>query len=86
MKMAFDVLTILQIRNPLGAVVHCADAIDESLEEMRSTMDNLQFSNEKAGQRLRKLIESSAEAVQTITSCSSHQKRYAVKILGSDEL
>jgi uncharacterized protein YueI len=81
MEMAFYVLTLLQIRNPLGAVVHCADAIDESLEEMKSIMDKLQLTDEKAGQRLHALIESSAEAVQTITSCSSHQRRYAVEIL-----
>ncbi|KAG9943177.1 putative histidine kinase HHK19p, partial [Aureobasidium melanogenum] len=79
-------MTSHEIRNPLGAVVHCADAIDESLEEMRSTMDNLQFSNEKAGQRLRKLIESSAEAVQTITSCSSHQKRIVDDLLTLSKL
>jgi hypothetical protein len=70
------VLTFPQIRNPLGAVVHCADAIDESLGEMKSIMDTLQFPDEKAGQRLRELVTSSAEAVQIITSCSSHQKRY----------
>lgn len=72
-------LTRLQIRNPLGAVVHCADAIDESLGEIKSIMNTLQFPNDKAGDRLRELVSSSAEAVQIITSCSSHQKRYATK-------
>jgi hypothetical protein len=75
------VLTFLQIRNPLGAVVHCADSIDESLGEMQSIMDTLQLSNDKAGQRLGELVASSAEAVQIITSCSSHQKRYAINTL-----
>jgi signal transduction histidine kinase len=46
---------------------------------MKSIMDTLQFPDEKAGQRLRELVTSSAEAVQIITSCSSHQKRYAIK-------
>jgi signal transduction histidine kinase len=73
------VLTHLQIRNPLGAVVHCADAIDECLGEMKSIMDTSQFPDNKVGQRLRELVASSAEAVQIITSCSSHQKRYATK-------
>jgi signal transduction histidine kinase len=73
------VLTFLQIRNPLGAVVHCADSIDESLSEMKSIMDTLQFPDSKAGQRLSELVASSAEAVQIITSCSSHQKRYEIK-------
>ena len=72
-------LTHVQIRNPLGAVVHCADAIDESLGEMKSIMDTSQFPDDKAGHRLRELVASSAEAVQIITSCSSHQKRYATK-------
>ncbi|KAK6002203.1 hypothetical protein QM012_001841 [Aureobasidium pullulans] len=72
--------------NPLGAVVHCADAIDESLGEMRSTMDKLQFPDEKAGQRLRDLVESSAEAVQIITSCSSHQKRIVDDLLTLSKL
>jgi len=77
------ILTFLQIRNPLGAVVHCADAIDESLTEIRSIIDTLPFPDEKVGQRLRELVESNSEAVQIITSCSSHQKRCAVKIPGS---
>lgn len=72
-------LTCLQIRNPLGAVVHCADAIDESLGEMKSIMDTSPFSDDKAGHRLRELVSSSAEAVQIITSCSSHQRRYITK-------
>lgn len=78
-----SVLTFLQIRNPLGAVVHCADSIDESLSEMKSIMDTLQFPNDKAGQRLSELVASSAEAVQIITSCSSHQKRYEIEPLTS---
>ncbi|KAG9715543.1 putative histidine kinase HHK19p, partial [Aureobasidium melanogenum] len=79
-------MTSHEIRNPLGAVVHCADAIDESLEEMKSVMDKLQLTDEKAGQRLRELIESSAEAVQTITSCSSHQKRIVDDLLTLSKL
>lgn len=57
--------------------MHCADAIDESLIEMKSILDKLQYSDEKAGKRLGELVASSAEAVNIITSCSSHQKRYA---------
>ncbi|KAI5274817.1 hypothetical protein E4T47_02002 [Aureobasidium subglaciale] len=68
------------IRNPLGAVVHCADAIDESLGEMQSILDNLPVSDGKADKRLRELVASSAEAVNIITSCSSHQKRNLLQI------
>lgn len=60
--------------------MHCADAIDESLIEMKSILDKLQDSDEKAGKRLGELVASSAEAVNIITSCSSHQKRYAIGI------
>jgi signal transduction histidine kinase len=49
---------------------------------MKSIMDTLQFPDSKAGQRLSELVASSAEAVQIITSCSSHQKRYAIKVTG----
>ncbi len=45
-------------------------------------MDKLQLTDEKAGQRLRELIESSAEAVQTITFKPS--ERYAVGRLIDD--
>lgn len=48
---------------------------------MKFTMDKMQFPDERAGRRLRELVDSSAEAVQIITSCSSHQKRYAIEIL-----
>ncbi|KAH0025304.1 putative histidine kinase HHK19p, partial [Aureobasidium melanogenum] len=79
-------MTSHEIRNPLGAVVHCADAIDESLEEMKSIMEKLQLTDKKAGQRLHALIESSAEAVQTITSCSSHQRRIVDDLLTLSKL
>jgi hypothetical protein len=55
--------------------MHCADAIDESLSEMTSILEKIQFIDEKAGRRLRELVTISTEAVNTITSCSAHQKR-----------
>ncbi|KAI4719758.1 hypothetical protein E4T48_04057 [Aureobasidium sp. EXF-10727] len=81
-----EVFIDMTSQNPLGAVVHCADAIDESLGEMKSIMDRLQVSDEKAGQRLRELVANSAEAVQIITSCSSHQKRIVDDLLTLSKL
>ncbi|KAI5198167.1 hypothetical protein E4T39_06893 [Aureobasidium subglaciale] len=79
-------MTSHEIRNPLGAVVHCADAIDESLGEMQSALDKLPVSDEKVGKRLRELVASSAEAVNIITSCSSHQKRIVDDLLTLSKL
>ncbi|CAD0092960.1 unnamed protein product [Aureobasidium mustum] len=81
-----EVFIDMTSQNPLGAVVHCADAIDESLNEMKSIMDKMQFPDEKAGQRLRELVGNSAEAVQIITSCSSHQKRIVDDLLTLSKL
>ncbi|KAI5196829.1 hypothetical protein E4T38_08278 [Aureobasidium subglaciale] len=74
------------IRNPLGAVVHCADAIDESLGEMQSILGKLPVSDERADKRLLELVASSAEAVNIITSCSSHQKRIVDDLLTLSKL
>ncbi|TIA07743.1 hypothetical protein D6C80_09612 [Aureobasidium pullulans] len=81
-----EVFIDMTSQNPLGAVVHCADAIDESLIEMKSILDKLQYSDEKAGKRLGELVASSAEAVNIITSCSSHQKRIVDDLLTLSKL
>ncbi|THW12366.1 hypothetical protein D6D25_07408 [Aureobasidium pullulans] len=53
---------------------------------MKSILDKLQYSDEKAGKRLGELVASSAEAVNIITSCSSHQKRIVDDLLTLSKL
>ncbi|GAB7357491.1 hypothetical protein MBLNU459_g0026t2 [Dothideomycetes sp. NU459] len=71
-----------EIRNPLSAVVHCADAISDSLAEMDVLVSTLMSSpvQDKAKQ-LHEYIEGSMDAASTITSCTSHQKRIVDDIL-----
>ncbi|KAI5215571.1 hypothetical protein E4T46_08210 [Aureobasidium subglaciale] len=85
-EIATNFANTTQIRNPLGAVVHCADAIDESLGEMQSILGKLPVSDERADKRLLELVASSAEAVNIITSCSSHQKRIVDDLLTLSKL
>lgn len=67
--------------------MHCADAIDESLTEMRTIVEKSKFSdNEAGGKRLNELITNSVEAVNTITSCSAHQKRIVDDLLTLSKL
>lgn len=71
-----------EIRNPLGAVVHCADSITDSLAEMRSLAETLKLTEHVSKlEHLFELIESSTDAVQTIASCTAHQKRIVDDIL-----
>lgn len=77
----------LQIRNPLSAVVHCADSIVTSLSEMKSimrlTLPHLQPADQKL---LVDTFQSSSDAVNTIISCSVHQKRIVDDILTLSKL
>lgn len=77
-------MTSHEIRNPLGAVVHCADSISDSLSEMRSLAQTFRLTErvDNLG-HLFELIESSTDAIATIASCTVHQKRIVDDILVS---
>ncbi|KAI5267721.1 hypothetical protein E4T47_07958 [Aureobasidium subglaciale] len=79
-------LTSHEMRNPLGAVIHCSDALLEDLSEVRAKLsDNL--SNDSQGiNRLRKLVDQSVESTNTIIACSSHQLRIADDVLALSKL
>lgn len=80
-------MTSHEIRNPLSAVVHCADSISDSLMEMSSIIKSWDTSAQHSyGQQLKETIESSIEAVNTITSCSGHQKRIVDDLLTLSKL
>ncbi|GAB7351229.1 hypothetical protein MBLNU459_g1662t2 [Dothideomycetes sp. NU459] len=73
-----------ELRNPLGAVVHCADAISDNLADISTIVE--QTCDEKARSAMQELIASSVEAVQTITACSAHQKRIVDDLLTLSKL
>jgi len=56
------------MRNPLSAIMLCADGIANSLIEFQS----LKKENEIMSQEL---LESNLDAAQTIVLCAQHQKR-----------
>ncbi|GAM86488.1 hypothetical protein ANO11243_045020 [Dothideomycetidae sp. 11243] len=68
-------MTSHEIRNPLGAVVHCADSILTSLVDLEAVAKGLSADISPAQMRqLLEIYESSFDAVNTIISCSTHQR------------
>ncbi|CAD0108408.1 unnamed protein product [Aureobasidium uvarum] len=89
---AFIDITSHEIRNPLGATMHCADMLRESLVEMGQLINTLAEGNldEETRQntkgRLEEHLKSGTETVDTILSCSMHQKRVTDDILSLSKL
>lgn len=87
-----QILITVQIRNPLGAVMHCADSTYDSLAEMKKLLPLLASSAQDSDKpnaicaKLHELVESSIDAVETISSCSAHQKRITDDILSLSKL
>lgn len=76
-------ITSHEMRNPLSAVLQCADEISSSLQRYRQEEeDPLSHSSKK----LSSLIDSCIEAAQTISLCASHQKRIVDDILTLSKL
>lgn len=76
------------MRNPLSALIGCADEILASLNEVRSTLHGPEASNslvlspkEPGKERTLHLIEEAIEAADTIIYCAMHQKRIIDDIL-----
>lgn len=89
---AFIDITSHEIRNPLGATVHCADLLQDSFVDMRRLVDTLakdskNMENQQSTiARLQEHITSGVDAVETILSCSMHQKRVTDDILSLSKL
>lgn len=89
---AFIDITSHEIRNPLGATVHCADLLQDSFMDMRKLVDTLAQNgkNDESQQgtmaRLQEHLTSGVDAVETILSCSMHQKRVTDDILSLSKL
>jgi len=80
-------ITSHEIRNPLGAVMHCADLIQSSLTDM-AHLSGTNISCLPLDQRshYNELRDGSVEAVNTILSCSMHMKRMIDDILTLSKL
>ncbi|GAB7343619.1 hypothetical protein MBLNU457_1616t2 [Dothideomycetes sp. NU457] len=76
-------MTSHEIRNPLGAVVHCADSILTSLIEMEEILKDQDDEgiNHYKRKQLMDIYESNLDAINTIISCSTHQKRIVDDVL-----
>ncbi|KAF2839264.1 hypothetical protein M501DRAFT_933958 [Patellaria atrata CBS 101060] len=70
-------ITSHEMRNPLSAILQCADEISSSLTEFRST-NSTTISDE--------LISSNIDAAQTIALCAQHQKRIVDDVLTLSKL
>ncbi|KAK4167277.1 putative signal transduction histidine-protein kinase [Cladorrhinum sp. PSN259] len=75
-------ITSHEMRNPLSAILQCADEISSSLHRYKVEEDLTTQSEEK----LNSLINNCVEAAQTITLCASHQKRIVDDILTLSKL
>jgi signal transduction histidine kinase/DNA-binding response OmpR family regulator len=65
-------ITSHELRNPLSAILQCADEISNSLSE---------FQNREARALEEALVNGSIEAAETITLCANHQKRIVDDVL-----
>jgi PAS domain-containing protein len=80
-------MTSHEMRNPLSAMVQCADSISSSLK----TMDVFTREDSIAAQpilqsQLKEMISTSLDAVETIQACATHQKRIVDDILTLSKL
>jgi signal transduction histidine kinase len=89
---AFIDITSHEIRNPLGATVHCADFLQDSFLDMKKLVGSLaEYSKDDKSQqstiaRLEEHLTTGVDAVDTIISCSMHQKRVTDDILSLSKL
>ncbi|KAK7914655.1 hybrid signal transduction histidine kinase K [Apiospora marii] len=74
-------ITSHEMRNPLSAILQCADEISGTLAKYRSLEE---YNSEVA--RLKVALEGCLEAANTITLCASHQKRIVDDILTLSKL
>ena len=73
-------ITSHEMRNPLSAILQCADEIESSLKEYEPESDDDSY------QGLAKLLDSAIDSAQTIALCASHQKRIVDDILTLSKL
>jgi signal transduction histidine kinase len=69
------------MRNPLGAIMLCADGIATSVKDFQSSEQNLELI-----EQTKSLLESNLDAAQTIVLCAQHQKRIIDDVLTLSKL
>jgi signal transduction histidine kinase len=67
------------MRNPLSAIMLCADGIASSISEFQASMEN-------TAQLSRSLLKDNLDAAQTIVLCAQHQKRIIDDVLTLSKL
>ncbi|KAK3393847.1 hypothetical protein B0H63DRAFT_29906 [Podospora didyma] len=75
-------ITSHEMRNPLSAILQCADEISSSLSKHKAG-DAL---SEASGLNIMAMIDSCVEAANTISLCANHQKRIVDDILTLSKL
>jgi signal transduction histidine kinase len=85
MALSFIDMTSHELRNPLSAVVQCADSVIASLQQMSLNSAIPPFS-EVESTRIQEAIKTSIEALEIIVSCSLHQKRVIDDVLTLSKL
>ena len=71
-------ITSHEMRNPLSAILQCADEISMSLSDFRS--------ENPSNKKISALLESNIDAAQTIALCANHQKRIVDDVLTLSKL
>ncbi|SMQ48451.1 unnamed protein product [Zymoseptoria tritici ST99CH_3D7] len=82
---AFIDITCHEIRNPLGAVVHCADLISSNLTDMKALAESAS-SSPSSIIALQEQCAAALDSVGIITSCCAHQRRIVDDILTLSKL
>jgi signal transduction histidine kinase len=85
MALSFIDMTSHELRNPLSAVVQCADSVTASLRQLSPNSTAPPFSGMDLT-RIQEAIKASIEALEIIVSCSLHQKRVIDDVLTLSKL
>jgi signal transduction histidine kinase len=82
---SFIDMTSHELRNPLSAVVQCAESVISTLEHFPGRSSSAPAGTSPPSS-LQEDLESSIDALQTIVSCSLHQKRVIDDVLTLSKL
>lgn len=78
-------MTSHELRNPLSAVVQCAESAITTLEHLQSSLSPA-LSTETVQSNFHDEIENTIDALSTILTCSAHQKRVIDDVLTLSKL
>jgi signal transduction histidine kinase len=80
-------MTSHEMRNPLSAVIQCADSSIDAINQISKLVSQIASDNlENNRRQIQEHIKTSLDAQQTIVSCSLHQKRVTDDILTLSKL